>query len=477
MIDSLIHNLKRQLKSFATNNSCDQYVTLEVSLAHHISLKPINKNNSFFLAKPESGFTLLGLDTCVTIEAIGSDRFNIIKKQFNNLLNNWKSVHTSSSFSPIAFFSCAFDDNDPMNGSWKSLANTQLTIPLLLIKQEQSTQILQVNLKLDSTDFNTILIKVEEFLKEIIQPVKRESVQTIKANHFSNDSLSSAESHEAWHTLATAGIHEIQSNHFDKLVTTRHLKLKSSATISQQLLISKLIKHYPCCTIYSHRLADKTIVAASPERLVSLQNSNIQSDALGGTIHQPEQASPSDKNLPSLPFFLKQQNNQTEDEVFESKKLLKEHNYISRSIYQNLDPLCHTLKMPVSPYLIKLHNLYHLETPIQGKLMAMYDLFDAIKMLHPTPAVAGLPTQKAKQWLLKNENYSRGWYTGAFGWLEGPKKGDMSVMLRCALIKSSPEENGTEVELFSGAGLVSESTPEAEWQETELKMKTILDML
>ncbi len=138
--------------------------------------------------------------------------------------------------------------------------------------------------------------------------------------------------------------------------------------------------------------------------------------------------------------------------------------------------------MPVSPYLMKLHNLYHLETPIQGKLMENNDLFDALEVLHPTPAVAGLPTQKAKQWILENENYDRGWYTGAFGWLDGQKNGDLSVMLRCALIQSDDPSNNTEkkssqLDLFAGAGLVAESSPDAEWLETELKMKTILEML
>jgi len=157
----------------------------------------------------------------------------------------------------------------------------------------------------------------------------------------------------------------------------------------------------------------------------------------------------------------------------ENNKLLKEHNFISQSIYQSLDPLCHTLKMPISPFLMKLHNLYHLETPVQGKLMDKHDLFDCIKALHPTPAVAGIPTQQAKQWLLDNENYHRGWYTGAFGWIDANMNGDISVMLRCALIDTDKQE----INLFSGAGLVAESDPDSEWQETELKMQTIMEML
>ncbi|MCK5666248.1 MAG: chorismate-binding protein, partial [Thiotrichaceae bacterium] len=67
----------------------------------------------------------------------------------------------------------------------------------------------------------------------------------------------------------------------------------------------------------------------------------------------------------------------------------------------------------------------------------------------------------------------RGWYTGAFGWIDANMNGDLSVMLRCALIDTGKQE----INLFSGAGLVAESDPDAEWQETELKMQTIIEML
>ena len=89
--------------------------------------------------------------------------------------------------------------------------------------------------------------------------------------------------------------------------------------------------------------------------------------------------------------------------------------------------------------------------------------------------MAGFPTKEAQQWLLNNETYQRGWYTGAFGTLQTDSNerinGELSVMLRCAVVKDN------QINLFAGAGLVAESDPDIEWQETELKMQTILEFL
>lgn len=208
-------------------------------------------------------------------------------------------------------------------------------------------------------------------------------------------------------------------------------------------------------------------MAASPENLLRLHHPNIQSDAIGGTIQRKRMENGQFASLP-LPLHSLLS---TDTSTSESKKLLKEHLFIAQDIYNRLDPLCKTLIMPGSPLLMKLHHLYHLETPIHGQLMDEVDLFDVIKALHPTPAVAGSPAQIARQWLLENENYHRGWYTGAFGWLDGHLNGELSVLLRCAIHKDR------QIDLFAGAGLVAESDAEQEWYETELKMQTILDML
>jgi len=482
MIGSIINSLKNQL--FLIGNKIQQenltadYITLELPVEQPITLKPLEINDSFFLCKPDSNFTMLGLGSFLTLKTEGEQRLNLIKTRFSKILNSWYQFKQSDFISPIAFLAFAFDANDPMKDKWTHFPNTLLTIPTVLIKQNDSKQVLQVNIKLQQVKDESLFSEIEDLLTLIFTTQKNQTNSNKNIEFSTQEEYLSGSIKKTWQSLAEKAISQIQSGHFDKLVASRQHSLQTSDKISQVHLIQDLIKYYPSCTILSYHIADKSILAASPERLVTLQHPLIQSDALGGTIFRPEQKNKASNNSSQkyttpLPFFLKEKNNQTEIELSESEKLLKEHDFISQTIYQSLDPLCHTLKMPVSPYLMKLQNLYHLETPVQGKLMDNYDLFDAIEVLHPTPAVAGLPTQEAKKWLLDNENYHRGWYTGAFGWLDGHKNGDLSVMLRCALINS----NKKQLDLFAGAGLVAESTPNAEWLETELKIHTILEML
>ena len=464
MIDSLLNLVKKNLHRHwpeiqnTTTNQRHQYITLRIPIKNPVSLQPVEINDSFFLSKPDSGLILLGLGSFLSITAAGQQRFADIKSQYLEILANWLAKEV---ISPIAFHAFAFDDNDSMSDCWSGFPNTIITFPSLLFKQENNQQILLLNIKKNESTLNDTFFSMkkllEEYFKKLSQPFNTLQKPALMTSHETHD----------WFSLTKNAITAIQSGPIDKIVTSRQLSLTQEKNISTPHLIQQLIKNYPGCTILSYHRSDKTIVVASPERLLSLNHPAIQSDAIGGTIHRnSSQKIPSDFNeevllsSPPLPH---------------NKRLLKEHDYIVQAIYQGLDTLCHSLKMPVSPFLMKLHNMYHFETPLQGRLMDQYDIFDVIQTLHPTPAVSGYPTKKAQQWLLDNENYQRGWYTGAFGYIEEDSQakinGELSVMLRCAVI------NKNQITLFAGAGLVAESDPEIEWHETELKMQTILEVL
>ena len=466
MIKIPLDYLKKQLAQL--DNLHYHYASIQIPLPEKILLSPVSSCDSFFLSRPESAFTLVGLDSLITIKALGKQRFTTIKEEYSSCLKSW---HYNKSNPPMAFLAFAFDEQDTMQDCWQSLPNCLLTIPRILFQDKDSLQVMTVNIDLAGS-YSSQISKIEQLLESYFSPVLPDTKQHKTKQEARLITSAQKDAYQHWHSLAQNAIRQIKSKKFDKLVTSRYNSISTSEPVSVSHLVYKLAHYYPSCSILSYSSSGKTIVAASPEQLLSLQHPDIQSNAIGGTISRTTQP---DKNN-SLPFFLKQNTQQNSDELSESKKLLKEHHFISQAIYENLDPLCYSLKMPVAPFLMKLHNLYHLETPVQGKLMDKYDLFDCITALHPTPAVAGLPRQQAKQWLINNEDYQRGWYTGAFGWIDADMNGDLSVLLRCALIENTPDKK-QEIHLFAGAGLVAESDPDAEWQETELKMQTIMEIL
>ena len=95
---------------------------------------------------------------------------------------------------------------------------------------------------------------------------------------------------------------------------------------------------------------------------------------------------------------------------------------------------------------------------------------DLVKILHPTPAIAGIPTENALKLIAKYELHDRGWYSGPLGWIDKIGNGDFCVALRSAYVIDNT------MEIFAGGGIVEKSIPEDEWEETEIKFKTILSI-
>ena len=155
----------------------------------------------------------------------------------------------------------------------------------------------------------------------------------------------------------------------------------------------------------------------------------------------------------------------------DSHKEREEHRLVREQILRKLSPMIRNLQHPDMPQIMKLKNVQHLQTPISGELNEDATVLDLVARLHPTSAVAGTPTKEAMEVIRKMETHDRGWYSGPIGWLDEKGDGEFYVALRSALVKDE------EAHVFAGGGIVSESHPDKEWDETELKLQPILSAL
>ena len=132
---------------------------------------------------------------------------------------------------------------------------------------------------------------------------------------------------------------------------------------------------------------------------------------------------------------------------------------------------CTDVEMPKEPVLHPLKNLQHLYTPVTGVLSKGFSIFDVVKNLHPTPALGGTPTEESLAFIREHELLDRGWYGAPIGWVDSNDNGEFAVAIRSGLIQ------GDSASLFAGCGVLADSDPEMEFEETRIKMLPMLNVL
>jgi isochorismate synthase len=119
-------------------------------------------------------------------------------------------------------------------------------------------------------------------------------------------------------------------------------------------------------------------------------------------------------------------------------------------------------------------NVVHLKTEFEVDMIATrYPQLGSVmlRLLHPTSAVCGMPMEKSFDFLRTHEGYLREYYSGYLGPVKVNGESQIFVNLRCMQL------GGDRARLYAGGGVLGESDPEKEWQETELKMNTLLSVI
>ena len=240
----------------------------------------------------------------------------------------------------------------------------------------------------------------------------------------------------------------IQDGVFEKVVAARHCVVELEAGAGSLDVLKRLEERFPGCTRFALWRDDAAFLGASPELLVSRRGPAVVSEALAGSTAHGEAA-----------------------RMLASAKERAEHQLVVQAILHALEPFCDSLCSAPEPSVRELPNLLHMQTPIEGHLREPTHILALVQALHPTPAVGGVPTHKAIQWIVEHEALSRGWYSAPVGWTDAAGDGEFVVALRSGLL------HGGKAWVYAGAGIMADSDPDAEYMETELKMQALLGAL
>lgn len=248
--------------------------------------------------------------------------------------------------------------------------------------------------------------------------------------------------------LVAKGIEGIHKNEFKKVVLSR----KETVNLYHFDLITvfkKLLQLYPSSFVYCFYHPKVGVwLGATPELLLKANETIFETVSLAGT-----------------------QIDSGSNEIIWTNKEKEEQLYVTDYIVELLNIVASKV-MVSKPYSIKAGSIWHIKTNISGEFNSDSTLQEIIRLLHPTPAVCGLPKDKAKSFILENENYDRTFYTGFLGELNIENKTKLFVNLRCM------EVCEFQAHLFMGCGITKDSIPEKEWKESVNKshtMKQVLD--
>jgi menaquinone-specific isochorismate synthase len=273
--------------------------------------------------------------------------------------------------------------------------------------------------------------------------------------------LHSSVSHKVWCEIIAEAVEQIRNetsapDGLRKVVLARSVDVEATDPFVVGDILARLHALFPSCMVFSI----EGFIGASPELLVSRKGSSLRAHPLAGTVARSGDPETDAKLAAGL---------------LASAKDRWEHLLVIDAIDDVLRPLCDEIDVPQAPSIVPLRNVSHLGTLITGSLRAS-DVVDRraptalelVSVLNPTPAVGGVPQEKALAVIAALEPVPRGTYAGPVGWVDAAGNGEWAVGLRSARIE------GNRARMFAGGGIVGDSEPEAELAETQLKLQALL---
>ena len=340
--------------------------------------------------------------------------------------------------------------------------NYHLKLPFVAYRKPNKNKVLGKFLKTDDIIFtssftesgfvfapfddqkNTILFldkEAESFEEDFIEKVNTSENFSFTENN------TSKEKHIA---LVKRAIKQIENSDLKKIVVSRkeQLQLNKFDIIR---IYQKLLDKYKTAFVYVwYHPKIGFWFGATPETLLEIKDNTFKTMSLAGT----------------QPYANK-------ENIVWGNKEIEEQQLVTDFIENQIKDIAKNISIEKAKT-VKAGTLLHLKSKVNGELCKSSSFISLIKALHPTPAVCGLPREKAKAFILQNENYTRSFYTGFLGEInkvDDQNSSHLFVNLRCM------EVTNNIASIYVGGGITKDSNPLKEWQETISKTATMKNVL
>lgn len=266
-----------------------------------------------------------------------------------------------------------------------------------------------------------------------------------------------ATARESWEDAVRESLAAIRGGAISKAVLARTLDVDLGTRVDATDVVRHLwdVNRGSHVFLFEPR-AGAAMVGAAPETVATLRDGVFHATAVAGSIRRG--ASPREQA-------------ELAARLLASDKDRAEQRIALDDMVARLGTVARQIRTDPQPHVLTLSGIQHLETEIRASVPADVGVLDLLRLLHPTPAVCGLPRDAAMAFLADEEPFERGWYAGPIGWFDAEGNGVFAPALRMGV--STP----TGWRLFAGAGIVEGSVPSLEWEETAIKFQPMLEAL
>lgn len=410
------------------------------------------KGNRTYLSDTE-GITMVGLGAAFVQSTEGNERFKKTEEAWQLFLKN-AIIHNDSQVrgtGPIFMGGFSFKPEGKCSSLWSGFSQTDFVVPNWLLTDVGTQSYLTMNVLVDKqSDLETLHKELEGIERKLLEKADW-SMSTPKSKLIIEENRINE-----WLSAVQQSIEDIQNKELDKVVLSRMITVASDQVFDIIDLISALHERQQDSYIFAFEKAGSTFIGATPERLISKTGTRFDTTCLAGTIGRGQ---------------TEKEDQQLGEALLSDQKNREEHQMVVSMISESMEKVCHKVIKPDFPQLYKAKDVQHLYTPITGIAGGESSILSLVEALHPTPAMGGVPRERAIKLIEERETYERGWYSAPVGWLDNNGDGEFIVAIRSGLIKNKTAT------LFAGCGIVADSNPQSEYQETKMKFKPMLTAL
>jgi menaquinone-specific isochorismate synthase len=393
---------------------------------------------------------ILAFGLCQSLRISGKYRFQLAQQFTQDCFAKLTAIANGQGVINLPYIFCGFSFFDsPIIAS--PFPNSLLFLPQIQIIKTASSSRLSCQIFLDaSTNILSLVQSLFATLKIIRQPPHLSTVLL----PFSSPIAPRLNPHQTakLSTAIASSLQQIEQGKLTKIVLAAALDIDAPQPFQVVHCLQRLRRQYGDCHLFSLGNGQgDCFIGASPERLLSLQNQHLITDALAGSAPRGK---------------IPQEDQQLGQKILQNPKERREHQAVcdyllTRLTAIGLRPQASLIK------LLKLSNIQHLWTQIQAPLLPSLHPLELVAQLHPTPAVAGVPAAIACDLIRDYETFERSLYAAPLGWVDGCGNSEFIVGIRSALLSQN------QARLYAGAGIVAGSDPLQEVAEIELKLQTL----